>query len=113
MVTAMLFYDLLFDITWLIPEQCHYIVFAVATVLRFHVLMATISHAFPRFSRLPCSLYIPSSHHIQTKKQPSTKAWNVLYNQTDLSLGLLQRLFLLFFLFLFFFFFACLYYSLN
>ena len=56
MVTAILFYDLPFDITLFIPEQCD-------------VVMTTICQAFRRFSRLPCSLYIPSSHHTETKKK--------------------------------------------
>ena len=45
MVTTILLYDLSFDITWFIPEQCHYILNVVATVLHCHVVMADISKA--------------------------------------------------------------------
>ena len=43
MMTTMLLNDLSFDITWFIPEQCHYNLNFVATVLHCHVVMADIS----------------------------------------------------------------------
>lgn len=61
-VTALLLYDLLFDniITWLFSPRRHCIVHIVMAVMRTHVVMAVISLTFPKLSKLPCSLYIPS-----------------------------------------------------
>ena len=61
LLTAFLLYDLLFNVTCFLPEQCHFFVRLVTAVLYSHVIMATISEAFPNITRLPYSLYISSS----------------------------------------------------
>ena len=60
LVTAFLLYDLLLTLLFF-PEQCHFFVHVVTAVLYSHVVMAAISEAFPNITRLPYSLYIPSS----------------------------------------------------
>lgn len=92
MVTTILLYDLLFDLTWLFPQGCHYIFYVVGAVLCFHVVIAAISQAFPKFSRLPLSLYIPSNSHVPTNKAHSTGAWHVLHNKIVPNLSVLERL---------------------
>ena len=77
MVGTCLLYDSLFDLTWLFPQGCHYIFYFVG----FHVVIAAISKAFPNFSRLPLSLYMPSNSHVLDNKIKvhSTGAWHMLY----------------------------------
>ena len=77
MVATCLLYDSLFDLTWLFPQGCNYIFYFVG----FHVVIAAISKAFPNFSRLPLSLYIPSNSHVLDNKIKvhSTGAWHMLY----------------------------------
>ena len=60
LVTALLLYDLPFDITWFFSPHCHYIVHLVMAFMRIHVVMAVISLSSPKLSKLPCSLHIPS-----------------------------------------------------
>ena len=45
MVTAILLYDLLFDLTWLFPHECYYTFYVVGAVLCFHVVIAAICQA--------------------------------------------------------------------
>ena len=61
LVTTILLYDLVFNISCFFPEKCFFFLHLVASVLYSDVIMASISEAFPNFVRLPYRLYIPSS----------------------------------------------------
>ena len=61
LVTTILLYDLVFNISCFFPEKYFLSLHLVASVLYSHVIMASISEAFSNFARLPYSLYIPSS----------------------------------------------------
>ena len=87
-VTVLLVYDFHFDITWLFPVQCHQIVCMVATAMRCHVVIGVIAQAFPKLSRLPCSIYIPST---DKSKSQATGESNVLQNQITTKLSVLGK----------------------
>ena len=63
LVTGLLLYDLLFDISWLFSPQVHYIVLLVMAALRAHAVLALMSLTFPSLSKLLCSLSIPAKSY--------------------------------------------------
>ena len=71
LVTGFLLYDLIFDISWLLSPEVHYIVLLVMAALHAHAVLAVTSLTFPSLSKLPCSLYIPSeSYEEKTAHSP-------------------------------------------
>ena len=85
LVTTILLYDLVFNISYFFPEKCFFFLHLVASVLYSHVIMASISEAFPNFARLPYRLYIPSSFC-----QTPIKKWHANGVGHFLSLKLIQ-----------------------
>ena len=63
LVTGLLLYDLLFDISWLFSPLVHYFVLLVMAALRAHAVLAVTLLTFPSLSKLPCSLHIPSKSY--------------------------------------------------
>lgn len=70
LVTGLLLYDLIFDISWLLSPQVHYIVLLVMAALHAHAVLAVTSLTFPSLSKLPCSLYIPSESYKEKTAHP-------------------------------------------
>ena len=85
LVTTILLYDLVFNISYFLPEKCFFFLHLVASVLYSHVIMSSISEAFPNFARLPYRLYIPSSFSQTPIKNGMLMEWG-----KSLSLELIQ-----------------------
>ena len=91
LVTTILLYDLVFNISCFFPEKCFFFLHLVASVLYSHVIMASISEAFPNFARLPYRLYIPSSFcQTPIKKWHANGVGQVFVTKIDSNLGVLQ-----------------------
>ena len=91
LVTTIFLYDLVFNISYFFPEKCFFFLHLVASVLYSHVIMASISEAFPNFARLPYRLYIPSSFcQTPIKKWHANGVGQVFVTKIDSNLGVLQ-----------------------
>ena len=91
LVTTILLYDLVFNISCFFPEKCFFFLHLLASVLYSHVIMASISEAFPNFARLPYRLYIPSSFcQTPIKKWHANGVGQVFVTKIDSNLGVLQ-----------------------
>ena len=91
LVTTILLYDLVFNISCFLPEKFSFFLHLVASVLYSHVIMASISEAFPNFARLPYRLYIPSSFcQTPIKKWHANGVGQVFVTKIDSNLGVLQ-----------------------
>ena len=91
LVTTIFLYDLVFNISYFFPEKCFFFLHLVASVLYSHVIMASISEAFPNFARLPYRLYIPSSFcQTSIKKWHANGVGQVFVTKIDSNLGVLQ-----------------------
>ena len=69
LVMGFLVHDLYFDIAWPFSPHNHYIVDLAMAILRVYLVFAVILVTFPRLSKLPCALYIPSQPPKYLKKQ--------------------------------------------
>ena len=85
LVRTILRYDLVFNIRCFFLEKCFFFLHLVASVLYSHVIMSSISEAFPNFARLPYRLYIPSSFSQTPIKNGMLMEWG-----KSLSLELIQ-----------------------
>ena len=91
LVTTILLYDLVFNVSCFFPEKLFFFLHLVASVLYSHVIMASISEAFPNFARLPYRLYIPSSFcQTPIKKWHANGVGQVFVTKIDSNLGVLQ-----------------------
>ena len=91
LVTTILLYDLVFNISCFFPEKFSFFLHLVASVLYSHVIMASISEAFPKFARLPYRLYIPSSFcQTPVTKWHANGVGQVFVTKIDSNLGVLQ-----------------------
>ena len=91
LVTTIFLYDLVFNISYFFPEKCFFFLHLVASVLYSHVTMASISEAFPNFTRLPYRLYIPSSFcQTPVTKWHANGVGQVFVTKIDSNLGVLQ-----------------------
>ena len=91
LVTTILLYDLVFNSSCFFPEKCFFFLHLVASVLYSHVIMASISEAFPNFARLPYKLYIPSRFcQTPSKKWHANGVGQVCVTKIDSNLGVLQ-----------------------
>ena len=85
LVTTILRYDLV------LPWKMLFFLHLVASVLYSHVIMSSISEAFPNFARLPYRLCIPPSFcQTPIKKWHVNRVGQVFVTKIDSNLGLLQ-----------------------
>ena len=69
LVMGFLVHDLYFDIAGPFSPHNHHIVDLAMAILRVYLVFAVILVTFPRLSKLPCALYIPSQPPKYLKKQ--------------------------------------------
>ena len=92
LLTTILLYDLVFNISCFpLKNAFSFCILWHLFYIYSHVIMASISEAFPNFARLPYRLYIPSSFcQTPIKKWHANGVGQVFVTKIDSNLGVLQ-----------------------
>ena len=93
LVTTILLYDLVFNISCFFPEKCFFFLHRNWGIcfIQSCVIMASNSEALQNFARLPYRLYIPSSFcQTPIKKWNGNGVGHVFLPKMDSNLGVLQ-----------------------